>query len=62
MSTRRFKLFSSIYIFRQLIMNIYCNKIIENKDNSEDEYISDFQKIIKLQFVQQISCEILMAE
>ena len=35
-------------------MNIYCDIMIENMDNSEDEYISYFQKILILQVIQQI--------
>ena len=62
MSTCHFKLFYLIYIFRQLIMNIDCEKIIENLDNSENNYRGYIQKIIILQVIQHIFCVILVSE
>ena len=47
-------------LFRQLIMNIDCDKIIENMDNIEDDYRGYIQKIMILQVIQQIFCEILI--
>ena len=41
-------------------MNIDCDKIKENLDNSENEYISYFQKFMILQFIKNIFCEILI--
>ena len=41
-------------------MNIDCDKIIEDLDNSEDDYRSYTQKIMILQVIQQISCEMLV--
>ena len=46
--------------FRQLIMNIDCEKIIENLDNSEDNYRAYIQKIMILQVIQQIFCKMLI--
>ena len=60
MSTRRFKLFSSIYIFRQLIMNIYYENMIERIGNSEDDYRGYIQRIIIMQVIQLIFCEMLI--
>ena len=41
-------------------MNVDCEKIINNLDNSVDDFISYLQKIVILQVVQQIFCEILI--
>ena len=46
--------------FRTLIMNIDCEKIIENMDNSEDDYIGYIQKIMILQVIQLIFCKNLI--
>ena len=54
MLTRSFKLFSLIYFFRHLIINIDYDQIIENLDNSEDKYKIYFQKIMILHVIQQI--------
>ena len=43
-------------------MNTNCDKITENLDNSEDEYGSDFQKIMILKVIQQIFCEIIIGD
>ena len=40
------------HYYRQLILNIYCDKIIEELDDSEDEPISDLQKILILRVIQ----------
>ena len=50
----RLKFFYSISYFSKLIMNINCDKNLENLYNGEDEYRSYFQKIIKMQVIQQI--------
>ena len=42
------------------MMNIDCEKIIEHMDNSEDDHRDYIQKIIILQFIQQIFCEMLI--
>ena len=52
-------LFFNIF-FRQLIMNIYCEKFIEHINNSEDDYSGYVQKIMILQIIQQIFCEMLI--
>ena len=44
-------LFFDIF-FRTLIMNIYCEKFIENLDNSTNDYNGYVQKIIILQVIQ----------
>ena len=59
MSTRHSKLFLNIF-FRRFMMNIDCEKIIEHMDNSEDDYRDYIKKIIILQFIQQIFCEMLI--
>ena len=41
-------------------MNINCKKHIENLDNSEYYYKGCIQKMIKLQVVQHICCEVLI--
>ena len=46
--------------FGQLIMNIDCDKSTENLDNSEYEYRSYFHKIMTLQVIQKIFCEMLI--
>ena len=40
-------------------MNIYCEKSIENLDNSTNDYIGYMQKIMILQVIQHMFCEIL---
>ena len=53
--------FLSFNIFsRQLIVNIDCEKVIGNLDNSEDDYRDYIQKIMILQVIQQIFCEMLI--
>ena len=47
-------------ILRQLIKNIDYEKIIEHMDNIEDNYREYEQKIMILQVIQQIFCEILI--
>ena len=42
--------------FRHLIMNIDCEKVINNLDDSEDSFGSYFQKIVILQVVQYFLC------
>ena len=58
MSIRHFKCFFYIF-FRTLIMNIYCGRIKENMNNSTDDYGGHIQKIMILQVIQQIFCEML---
>ena len=41
-------------------MNIEEEKIIEQKDNSEDDYRCYIQKIMILQVIQQVFCEMLI--
>ena len=41
-------------------MNIDCEKIIENMDHSEDDYRGYIQKIMILQVIQLMFCEILI--
>ena len=60
MSTQHSKCFFSIYIFRTLIMNIDCDRMLKNLDNSIDDYNGHIQKIIILQVIQQIFCEMLI--
>ena len=48
-----------LYNFRHLIMNIACKKIIEILDNSEDDHKCYIQKIVILQVIRQIFCEML---
>ena len=43
MLTHHFKLILNIY-FRLLIFNVVCDKIIEELDDSGDEFSSNFQK------------------
>ena len=50
--------FFSIF-FRQVIMNIDFVKMIEHLDNREDYYRSYNQKIMVLQVIQQIICEMI---
>ena len=59
MSTRHSKRFLNIFL-RQLIMNIYCGKITEHMDNSEDDYKGYIQRIMMLQVIQQIFCDMLI--
>ena len=41
-------------------MNIDCDIMLTNIDNSLDEYNSHIQKIMILQVIQQIFCEMLI--
>ena len=41
-------------------MNIDCEKIIDDLDGSEDEFISYFQKILIMRVIQQIFYEMLI--
>ena len=41
-------------------MNIDCEKIIQKMDKSRDDYIGYIQKIMILQVIQQIICEMLI--
>ena len=54
------KCFFSIYIFRTLIMTIDGDRILKNLDNSTDDYNGHIQKIMILQVIQQIFCEMLI--
>ena len=47
--------------FIQLIVNIDCDVIIENLDNSEDHYGCAIQKIVILQVIQQTFFEMLIS-
>ena len=60
MSTRHSKCFFSIYIFRTFIINIDCGRILTNIDNSTYDYNCHIQKIMILQVIQQICCEMLI--
>ena len=51
--------FQYIY-FRTLIMNIYCDIMLTNIDNSLDYYNSHIQKIMILQVILHIFCEMLI--
>ena len=51
--------FKYIY-FRELIMNIDCDIMLTNIDNSLDDYNIHIQKIMILQVIQQIFCEMLI--
>ena len=46
--------------FRTLIMNINSYRILTNLDNSTDDYNGNLQKIMILQVIQHIFCEILI--
>ena len=46
--------------FRQLIMNVDSEKMINNLDDSKDNIIIYFQKIVILWVVQPIFCEMLI--
>ena len=48
------------YIFRTLIMNINCDRMLINLDNSKDDYNGHIQEIMILQVMQQIFCEMLI--
>ena len=48
------------YIFRTLIMNINCDRMLINLDNSKDDYNGNLQKIMIPQVIQQILCEMLI--
>ena len=52
-------LFFNIF-FRTLIMNIDCDMMLTNLDNSLDYYNSHTQKIMILQVIQKMFCEILI--
>ena len=52
-------IFFNIY-FRTLIMNIDCDRMLTNIDNSTDDYNGHIQKIMILQFIQYIFCEMLI--
>ena len=52
-------LFFNIF-FRTLIMNIDCERILTNLDNSTDDYNGHLQKIMILQVIQHILCEMLI--
>ena len=49
-------LFFNIF-FRSLIMNIDCEIMLRNLDNSLDDYNSHIQKIMILQVIQKMFCE-----
>ena len=55
-----FKVIFFNIFFRELIMNTNCDKIIENLDNSEDDYRNYIQKIVILQVIKHIFCVILI--
>ena len=55
-----FKVLFLNIVFRQLIMNIDCENVIEHMYNNEDDYRGYIQKIMILQVIQQIFCEILI--
>ena len=46
--------------FRTLIMNIYCDIMLTNLDNSLDDYNGHIQNIMILQVIQQIFFEMLI--
>ena len=48
------------YIFRTLIMNIDFDIMLTNIDNSLDYYNGHIQKIMILQVIQHIFCEMLI--
>ena len=41
-------------------MNIDCDRMLKNIDNSTDDYNGHIQKIMILQVIQQIFCEMLI--
>ena len=41
-------------------MNIDCDRMLTNLDNSTDDYIGHIQEIMILKVIQQIFCEILI--
>ena len=41
-------------------MNIDCDSMLKNVDNSTDDYDGHIQKIMILQVIQQIFCEMLL--
>ena len=47
-------------VFRTLIVNIDCDRMLTNIDNSIDDYNGHIQKIMILQVIQQIFCEMLI--
>ena len=46
--------------FRTLIMNINCEIMLTNMDNSTDDYNGHLHKIMILRVIQQILCEIFI--
>ena len=60
MSTRHSKCFFLIYIFRTLIMNIDCDRILTNLDNITEDYNGHLHKIMILQVFQLMFCEMLI--
>ena len=60
MSTRHSKCFFSNIIFGQLFMNIDCENIIEHMYNRDDDYRGYIQKVMILQVIPQIFCEMLI--
>ena len=52
-------LFFNIF-FRALIMNIDCDMMLRNLDNSLDDYNSHIQKIMILQVIQKMFSEMLI--
>ena len=52
-------LFLNIF-FRTLIMNIDCDRILANLDNSIDDCNGHIQKIMILEVIQQIFCEMFI--
>ena len=49
-------------LFRQLIMNFDCEKMLNNLDDSEDDFRSCFQKIVIMKIFNQFFCEMLFDE
>ena len=49
----------NIYII-QLILNIDCNKIIEEIDDREDEFTNNIQKTLIMRVIQKCFCEMLI--
>ena len=41
-------------------MNIYCDRMLTNLDKNTDDYNGHIQKIMILQVIQQIFCEMLI--
>ena len=55
-----FQVLFFIIFLRQLRMNIYCEKITKNMDNIEYDYRCYIQRIIIMQVIQLIFCEMLI--